>query len=781
MRTQFLIVFLLAVSLGFSQKKQQYDIGILLDKDSEEIHLLLTELRKEISAVVGEDANIDFSAQNLLVNDFDFDQANTNYQQLLSNETDIILAFGTVNGSVLTEQTSYKKPTLLFGAVNRDFVDLKEIDKTSGVNNFSYLITSQSFKDDLDAFKELTDFKNVGIVIESRMADNENLMTSIKGVLKDIGTSYKTIPYTSADDIIAGLDEMDAVYFAGGFYLSDPEMENVAQALIAKKIPSFTSSGIKDVQNGLIATNEAEGNINQFFRRIALGVEAIVNGSNLSEFPVFVQSENRLTINYNTAKQIGLPIKYSLIATTHFIGDMNEVSSEKKYNLLEVIEEAINENLVLQSSQRNLALSKQDVKSAKSNYLPEITASATGSYVDPNLAAVANGQSPEVSTSGNLKLTQTLFSEAANANISIQKALQQAQSENYNSDALNTVFDAANAYFRALVLKANAQIQSENLELTKRNLQISEQNFEAGQAGKSDVLRFRSQQAQNTQSLVVAINNLKQAFYDLNQLLNNPIAFEINVEEAELGEGLFKNYNYTNLSNLLDDPNLREPFARFLVQEAIANAPELKALAHNLEAADRSIKLYGSGRFLPTVGLQGQYINQFSRSGAGAEFPQGFPVPPDGYYNAGISVSIPILDGNRQNINKQTALIQKEQLNINTENLRLNIEKNVNSTVLELTNQIANIELSKVSESTAKEALDLTQTAYTSGAVNIVQLLDAQNNYLQAQLSRITATYNFLLSAMALERNIGYFFLMHTPEENQNFMQRFLAFSNTKN
>lgn len=781
MRTQFFVVFLLFITIGFAQEKPIYNIGILLDKETSEVEILLSQLQTEITAVVGEDAVVNFPAQYRLANDFNIQQAEQDYQRLVTGNADIILAFGTINSQLLTRKKAFSKPTILFGAVNADFIDLSETLNTSGIPNFTYLITSRSFKADLETFKTLTNFTNVGIVTEQYMVDDSEFTGLFNSILTELEVAHKMIPYTTAEDILAALNGVDAVYFSGGFYLSEADIKKVAKALIDLKIPSFTSTGIEDVTNGLMATNQAGENINQFFRRIALGVEAVIGGDDLSEFPIYVQSENRLTVNFKTTRQLGVPLKYSLIATTHFVGDLNELPAKKKYNLLDVMREAMAENLLLKSSQRDVEISEQDVKLARSNYLPEITASATGAYVDPDIAEVSNGQNPEVTTTGNLTLKQTLFSEAANANISIQKALQLAQQENYNSDALNTVFDASFAYFRALIIKANAQIQSRNLDLTKRNLQISEQNYEAGQAGKSDVLRFRSQLAQNTQVFIEAVNQVKQAFYDLNQLLNNPIDLEVDVDEAELGEGLFQNYNYQNFANLLDDPTLREPFANFLVREAIANAPELKALAHNLEATERSVKLYGAGRLLPTVGLQGQYINEFSRSGAGATFPQGFPVPPDGYYNAGVSISIPILDGNRQNINKQAALIQKDQLDINAENLKLNIEKNVKAAVLELTNQIANIELSKVSERTAKEALDLTQTAYTSGAVNIVQLLDAQNNYLQAQLSRITATYNFLISSMTVERGMGYFFLMHTQEENQEFIQRFMTFSNSKN
>ncbi len=378
-------------------------------------------------------------------------------------------------------------------------------------------------------------------------------------------------------------------------------------------------------------------------------------------------------------------------------------------------------------------------------------------------------------TSGNVTLEQTIFSEAANANISIQKSLRDAQQENYNSEALNTVFNTATAYFTALILKTNVSIRNQNLELTKYNLKIASENFEAGQAGKSDVLRFKSEKAQNTQQMVEAINQLEQGYYALNQLLNNPIDSKIDVEEAELQKGVFSNYNYEQLGQFLDDPTLRQPFVKFLVQEAMLNAPELKALDYNLQATERSERLFGAGRFLPTVALQGQYNYEFSRSGVGTDFI--FGDFPQGYYTVGLNVSLPIFNQNKQNINKQIASIQKEQLEISRDNVELTIEKNINDSVLDLVNQISNIELSKVFEDTAKEALDLTQTSYASGAVNIVQLLDAQNNYLQAQQASANATYNYLQISMQLERSLGLFFLLQDESEREDFIQRFLEFT----
>ncbi|WP_375236127.1 TolC family protein [Winogradskyella sp.] len=774
---RYILSFLLSffiTTLTFSQDKT-FRIGFLLDKNSVEINELLKELSDEISAVVGEDAVLEFPEVSKLVNNFDSSTALNNYNVLVENNTDIIIAFGVVNNAVISKVGTYQKPTIVFGALSEEL--LTDESLVSNITNYTSIVTSQSYTEDIKLLQKLASPKTIGVVVEKAFMDNLPIASTFNDISKDLNIEIKLIPFDSLSDITSNLDNIDAVYLAGGFYLSDSEMQELANVFIEKRLPSFTSNPVKDVINGILATSHDKSELNQFFRRIALTVESILNGNALATLSTKLEAKGTLTVNYNTAEKIGLPLKYSLIASTSFVGNPKEIVADKTYTLVSVMQEAITENLELQTIDKDISLTKKDLELAKSDYLPNITAGVTGTYVDPQLAEVSNGQSPEITTSGNVTLQQTIFSEAANANISIQKSLTDAQQENYNSEALNTVFNTATAYFTALILKANLSIQNQNLELTKYNLKIATENYEAGQAGKSDVLRFKSEMAQNTQQMVEAINKLEQGYYVLNQLLNNPIDTKIDVEEAELKKGVFSNYNYEQLGQFLDDPTLRFPFIKFLVQEAINNAPELKALDYNVKATERSERLYGAGRFLPTFALQGQYNYEFSRSGTGSSFPSGFPVIPDGYYTVGLNVSLPIFNQNRQNINKQIATLQKEQLEISRDNITLNIEKNINDAVLQLINQISNIQLSKVFEDTAKEALDLTQTSYANGAVNIVQLLDAQNNYLQAQLASANATYNYLQSSMQLERSLGLFFLLQDESERTAFIQRFLEFT----
>jgi outer membrane protein TolC len=767
---RIILICLIAIPIAvLSQEKKTYNIGILVDLIEPELTPILEDLKNEITDVVGEDADIQFPDEYFLSNDLNLQRAQTNYEQLLNSDADIILAFGLVNNAVMIGQDSFPKPVILFGAVNNDFLNIDQEVQTSGIENITYLITSRSYIKDLATFHELSKFKNLGIAIQQPFLEVYPYEDMFDEEIQKYNANYKLISFNTYEDIINNLQDIDALYLAETFYLTAQQVTELANRCIELGIPSFSAARIEDVRLGILATNEAQENLGQFFRRIALSVEAFIQGEALSDLPVFISYDSNLTINYNTADRIGLPIKYSLVAITDFIGSFDKKISEEKYNLLEVMNRVLVNNLQLQTLQKDVELSEKDVQSAWTSYIPSISASAIGTYNDPDFAELTQGLNPEYSTDAVIALNQTVFSADANANINIQKDLLGSQRERFYADQLDAIFEASNIYFNALILKQNLQINATNLDLTKKNVQIASENFEAGLAGKSDLLRFRSELAQAMQAMIEAANDLDQGFFELNQVLNNPIDYNIDVDEAELEKGIYEQYNYTQLRKLLDDPKLREPFVKFLVEEAKRNAPELKALNYDISAIGRTVRLNNTGRFLPDLALQGQFNQNFNRWGAGVN-PN---LSPDNNYTVGLNLSIPIVDQNRQNVNRQIALIQKDQLDLSKSNTNLAIETNVNTAVVNLVNEVANIELSKVSEAAAEEALELTQTSYSNGAVNIVQLLDAQNNYLSARVARANATYTYLLATLRLERFIGHYFLLHTTAENDEFISRF--------
>ena len=100
-------------------------------------------------------------------------------------------------------------------------------------------------------FKELTNFKNLGIVIEKGLVEILPLKETFDKELKILEADYKLIPFNTIADITSNLEGIDAVYMAGGFFITKEENKMLARTFIRKKLPSFTINGTDDVQDGI--------------------------------------------------------------------------------------------------------------------------------------------------------------------------------------------------------------------------------------------------------------------------------------------------------------------------------------------------------------------------------------------------------------------------------------------------------------------------------------------------------------------------------------------------
>jgi len=767
-KSLLLLVVLLVNSVVFSQEKATYTISILSDRENDKTEELLTDLKREITRVVKQDIEIKFL--DILVSNSDLEKAKTDYRTSVS-VSDITLVFGALHTKAIFQLSDYPKPTIVFSGVNKDILKIQDGKTTSGIKNLTFLIPPQSYSEDLDAFKAIYDYQNVGILVDETVYKN----LPIKGVMDNYfnskNESYKLISLGNMAEFDSQLEGLDAVYLTGGLSLSDSEFSSMVSAISSRKLPSFSSFGNYDLNRGILATNQPDSNLEQYFRRIGLTVESIIDGKNPSELPMYIDYKNILTINTNVAEDIDFNIKYSLIGTADFVGGEEKITQPNALSILDVIDGVVKRNLDLQTVQKDVELADQDLSFSKSSYYPNVNAGVNALYTDPELAEI-NPFNREFVTDGTVTAEQLIYSQEASTNVRVQREALEVQRQVYSASELDAVLNATIAYFNALVLKTNSQIQNQNLQVTKKNLQIATENYEAGSAGKSDMLRFKSQLAQDTQRLVEARNGLTQAYNTLNQLLNNPISQDIDIQDAEISIGIFENYNYDSFLKLIDNPNGQDYLIEFLVQEALNNAPELRGIDFNKNILEANYKLNTVGRFIPTLALQGQYNYNFYRSdpnSGGGTIPSVFL---DDFYTVGLNLSLPLFQQSQRNINKQTIKIQEDQLAIEQENLELFFGKNVNDLVLELLNQVANIETSKLAEEAAKESLELTQTSYQEGAVPVIQLIDAQTNYLQSQLARATANYAYFTASMQLERTIGYFFLLHSKEENNAFIQR---------
>lgn len=768
------MIFTLLLGVQLQAQKRTFTIGMVGDRLNANQELQIQEMQQTVRAVVGEDADVKFT--QMLLNNYDIGMARTQYQQLVDQGVDLIMVFGLVSNMALGERQSFPLPTLALGLASTESIELPKGQDKTGIDNLNMMLAPVSYLDDLDVFQDLYEFNKIGVVMDKLLLDNFSVRSYFDEYFDELEAEYRFIPMQSGLSLQGQMDDLDAIYVAGGYYLSDEQFRTMAREIMEANLPSFSAFGLEDLSRGLMATNRGDSYIDNFIRRIALNVEAVVNGTNPSELPVNIDYNKQLSINFIVANNVGLPLRFSKISVVNFVGNQEEMEFDVRYDIVDVMRGVINQNLGLSAERKGIELAEQDVKTAKSNYYPSLNAAANATYTDPKLAEVSIGNSPEFRTLGTAQLDQVVYSESAGAGITISENQLGAQKEVYNALELDEILNGAVAYFNTLIFKTNVRIQNENLKTTRKNLEIAKLNFEVGESSKYDVLRFRSELASNTIDFLDANQDYVQSTYTLNQLLNNPIDISVSLMDADIGEGIFEGYSYNELKNLIDDPTLRPGLIDFLIEEAKRNAPELRNLEFINEANERNYRLSNGGRFVPTVSLSGQYNYEFSRSGAGSEFNPALGELPQGTYNVGLNLSIPIFNQTRNDINKQSAFIQREQIAIYKADADLAIEKNINDIVIALLNRISNIQITKIAEEAAKEALELTQGSYAEGESLLIELVDAQNNYLRAQLASANANYNYLLAAISMERAIGYYFLLNSEADNAEFVQRATQF-----
>ena len=90
------------------------------------------------------------------------------------------------------------------------------------------------------------------------------------------------------------------------------------------------------------------------------------------------------------------------------------------------------------------------------------------------------------------------------------------------------------------------------------------------------------------------------------------------------------------------------------------------------------------------------------------------------------------------------------------------------------------IKLSRDALDAAKNNLVLVTDSYVQGIKSIIDLLDAQNQALNAELGAANAVYDFLIDLMGLQRSIGTFVTFMPTKAKEEWMDRFKDYAEVK-
>ena len=784
MNNRLILLFLITILCNFpmadiqAQTKKSVNIGVVYDGIAGEADELFNGLKNELETLLGSKYNIQLPDNKALASDWSPENASANYDRLTRDRNvDIIVGIGILTCSAIVQKDSYAKPVILLGVFDPELQGLpRAADNKSGVHNLTYLLLNASLERDLDTFYEIFPYKKVGIVFYDEVMKFISADTSfVQEVMVKNGTSYELLLVNdNVDEVLAAASEdVDAFYLGYLGPFEKDEKARLIDAINKKGVPSFASS-VANVKRGVLAAVAPEENFARMVRRISLNIESILNGEDPANLPVNLSFEENLTLNMQTANKIGFSPKFSVLAKAELINEF-VLEGARVVSLSDVMHEAINANLDLKIEEGTVNSAKKDVSLARTNFFPALRLSATGVQIDKDRAEGSFGQQPERTITGTVAVEQLIFSEQAIGNVSIQKHLLRASEQGYEQLQLDVMLDAAVAYFNVLRAKTGRNIQKDNVDLTKRNLEIAKQREAVGYSGRSDVYRWGSRLATANTDLLAGKNDVELAKIQLNQLLNRPINEAFIAQETTLSDSLYVSY-LGSVREYLDTPKSLNIYTDFLVEEAIRNSPEVRQVVANIDALQRSRTSFKLERFVPTVGLGVDWQHVFSRNGAGSDVTGVVPI--DNPWNVSLNASLPLFQGGATSVNIQQTSIEINKLDDQKARLVQILELNVRAAMLDLIVKSVNLESSKKSAELADKSLDLVQDEYAQGRVSIVDLVDAQNASLNANLSALDSEHEFLISVLRTERALGKFTLLSTSEEQQGFLDHFEIYFN---
>lgn len=694
-------------------------------------------------------------------------------------ENDVLIALGTMSSNYAIGLGQYPKPTIAAIVLDAQLQGLKKTDQgASGISNFTYIESPFDIKRDLDLLYDVYPFEHLEVLTEKGTIGEAIFIKQLFAnylVDKDIDVDH--IFYSS--DINKHLEEMEdkrvAVYALPYLGSDTAQIQTVFEIVNNNKIPSAALFGEDYLNEGALIGYEIRDNLRKIPRRVALTVMKIAEGQAAANLSVKIQSfSNNALINMETAREIGVYPSFETMSKATLI-NLDNINTSNELSLQKAIAEGLQSNLEIRVEQADVSIAGTEVDIAKSDLFPQVDVSTSLAMTDELTTLTRQGAQGRANWILSGQLSQLVFAEPVLANIAIQKMLQESEQQQLLQTQLDVVVDVTNAYMNILFAKNNLNIQQQNVARNKENYDISKAKEAIGYTGASDINRWEAELASANIELNNAFASLRQAKFQLNQLLNRPINEPFEVTETTITESMLlvtdDRVEFINNYGALDT------FSNFLVVYALENLPELAQIDLGMKVQERLKLSRERAMYLPSLAINGSANRVLGRF----DIPEGLP-PMDKAttWEVGLGLSYPIFQGNNRRVLIEQSKLNVLQIRDTRKNAENQLELLVRANLENVGASYSRMGLAKTAAEASRKNFRIVQDAYSAGQVNVTTLIDAQNNALAAELNATNAVYTFIQDFLLLERSIGYFNFLATPTEKDVFFNKLQQHFNQK-
>ena len=387
---------------------------------------------------------------------------------------------------------------------------------------------------------------------------------------------------------------------------------------------------------------------------------------------------------------------------------------------------AIKNNPQITMGKLRALVAQQHVRESRSAFLPNANLSLTGVDANPGSRLTAGFLNnpilfPRAAEGASVNQLVTDFGRTTNL-LSSSEFAAKAEDQNAAATRADILLAVDQAFYNSLDTQALVRVAQETVQA--RQTLVDKVQALAQAKLKSDLdLSFANVELARAKLLLLeARNNFQAALAGLSAVLGYPTE---------------QNFQLVEETGALAPP---APDVQPLIQQALQQRPEIKALQFQVESAQK----FGSAEHdlsRPTVNALGVVGNTPVRDDH---------ITPNWYGAVGVNINVPIFNGFLYSARAKAADLQTEVNRQKLLDLQNSISRDVRVSWQDTNRAFERLSVTRQLRQQASLALDLAQARYNLGLGSIVEFTQAELQKTEADISDTDATYQYRLTQIAL-------------------------------
>ncbi|MDI5891600.1 TolC family outer membrane protein [Halomonas rhizosphaerae] len=407
-------------------------------------------------------------------------------------------------------------------------------------------------------------------------------------------------------------------------------------------------------------------------------------------------------------------------------------------DLLTITRDALENNAELASARSQTGSVEAGRAVERADLLPQVNTSADVSHNRQYESQTQTGGFPAGGTGGGddnynsagltLEATQALF-DARNAR-EVEQAERQIDQQTYQLAATEqqVLIDVSSAYFEILRAYEVLEARRAQERAIGRQLEQAREQFEVGLIAITEVEEAKAAFDQARAVRIAAESDLQVRFEVLERLTGQ---------------------RYSSIDALGEEMPIQSPTPDDRgqwVELAMENNPLVLASEAGVEVSRSSVEIARAQR-LPTVDAFANY-NYADDDRDGVE----------GHNSAsqvGLRASLPLFTGGRTQASIRQNTYRLEASQYDFEAQRRDTVQQVRSRFTQVSNDVSTVEARAQAIVSNQSALDATRAGYEVGTRNIVDVLNAEQNFFNAVADHASARYDYVINLLSLRQQSG--------------------------